>query len=119
MVQPFAKVDASLTTHLVILVPSTNKATKVSDAMFQSRINDTQKFLANVYGGTTKVNAEGVFFSKDGERIEEKIAKVEMFTTPTDWSKNRAQLIAWLRKKKKEWQQLELAIEYEENMYWV
>lgn len=119
MVQPFRRVNNSLTTHIVVYVPSTLHAKKVSDSEFKRRIAETTKFLNKLFGGSTKVEAQGSYLGKGGRLIKEGVAKVEGFTSPSDWELKKARLHEWVMTKKKSWKQEEIAIEYEEDMYWI
>jgi hypothetical protein len=112
MVQPFKKVRNALTTHLIVYVPSTN-------GNFESRIDETQKFLTHLFGGTTEEGGVGTYVGKKRKVIKEDVAKVEVFTTPAVYEKKKDGLLKWLKGKKKAWRQEELAVEYEEDMFWV
>lgn len=119
MVQPFRRVSNSLTAHIVVYVSSTLGAKKVSDVEFKRRITETTKFLNNLFGGSTKVEAQGSYIGKGGKLIKESVAKVEGFTSPQDWELKKSKLHSWIGSKKKSWKQKEIAIEYEEDMYWI
>ena len=112
MVQPFKKVRNALTTHLIIYVPSTS-------GNFEQRVEETQKFLTRLFGGTTEQGGIGTYVGKQRKVIKEDVAKVEVFTTPSLWESKKDALLKWLRSKKKAWRQEELAVEYEEDMFWV
>ena len=119
MVQPFRKVNNSLTTHIVVYVPSTLHTKKVSEGEFKRRITETTRFLNGLFGGATKVEAQGSYLGKGGRLIKESVAKVEGFTSPSEWELKKSKLHAWVGSKKKSWKQEEIAIEYEEDMYWI
>lgn len=116
MVQPFQKVSNALTQHLVVLVPSTSGTRRVG---IEARVAETQRFLTKLFGGTTRVNAVGTYTGKGGTVVKERISEVEIYTTPEGWEEQREALLGWLRSKKRAWNQEELAIKYEEDMFWV
>ena len=112
MVQPFKKVDNALTTHLILYVPSTS-------GNFEQRIEETQKFLTKLFKGTTETGGVGTYVGRKHKVIKEDVAKVEIFTTPELWEKKKDALLKWLKQKKRAWKQEEMAVEYEEDMFWV
>lgn len=116
MTQPFRKVENALTTHLVVLVPSTSGGRKVD---IEHRVDETQRYLTKLFGGTTKVNAQGTYTGRNGRVVKERISEVEIYTSPEQWEQKKNALLGWLRSKKKGWKQEELAIKYEEDMFWV
>jgi hypothetical protein len=119
MVLPFKKVQKELITHLIIFVPSTRDVDKpISDSDFNKRIRLTSSFLSDLFVGTTKISGTGAYHSKKG-LVTERVAEVEAFTSPTDYEQKKGKLHKWLLDRKKEWGQESIAVEYEEDMYWI
>lgn len=119
MVLPFKSVQKELITHLVIFVPSTQDVyTPVSKSVFTKRVKLTSDFLANLFGGTTKISGTGAYQSKRG-LVTERVAEVETFTKPKSYEQKKDKLHKWILARKKDWGQESIAVEYEEDMYWV
>lgn len=119
MVLPFKIVQKELITHLIIFVPSTFDVDKpVTNEMFQRRVKVTSSFLSDLFGGTTKISGTGAYHSKKG-LVTEKVAEVEVFTDPSSYELKKNKLHKWLMDKKKDWGQESIAVEYEEDMYWI
>lgn len=110
--QPFKEVNSSFTTHVVVYVPST-------DGSLKRRVDETISFCTKLFGGTTQVNAIGTYTGVKHNVIKERVAKVDIFTTPQNWELKKSKLHSWLKVKKRSWHQEELALEFEEDMYWI
>jgi len=115
MAKPFKqKVGTELDTHVIVYVPSTG-----GGQPFQSRIKETSDFLTKLFGGTTKIRTVGTFKGKSGETVAEKVTKIEIFSKPEDWKRHNSKVREYLIRKKKEWNQEELAFEFEEDLFFV
>jgi len=119
MTQPFKKVEQSMTTHVVVYVPSTIRNSNVSPKEFQNRIDEVTSYLTRIFGGTTKITATGTYTGKSGKVTKERMSKIEIFTKPDEWEAKKDNLYKFLKLKKKAWKQEEMAVEYEEDMFWV
>jgi hypothetical protein len=103
-----------LPVRMAIDVPSTIKDRKISDTQFQRRINQTVKFL-NVFGGSTREKGTGSWNS--GQKvIDEQVMIVESFAKIRDYNKAKKEIVKWLKKKRKEWGQLALSFEFEDDL---
>lgn len=110
-----------LNVHIVIYVPSTRNVTeKISDSEFKARIRKTYNFLTKTFLGTTRVSGIGRWVDTEGKRIvQEKIVKVESFTTVRSYKKAQDAVRKWLHKKKRAWKQNSLSYEFEEELFFV
>ena len=120
MVLPFSKVNKELLTHLIVFVPSTKDVdVPISDVEFNKRVKLTSSFLSSLFGGTTKVSGTGAYKSDAGKLVTERVAEVETFTEPSNYELKKGKLHKWLMDRKKDWGQENIAVEYEEDMYWI
>ena len=105
-------------TNIKIFVPSTKLDKRISNNEFKKRIKETQLFLTNKFGGTTKLNATGTYIfsekSKKGKLIEEPIATVEAFIPKPKLSgKDKIEVNKFLKEKKNDWNQEALAVTFQ------
>lgn len=115
MANPWGKPDADRS--IIIYVPTTEYDKSVSESVIKKRVKDTVKFLNKLFGGTTRVIGTGSWVN-DGQTINEKVVMVETMTNDKDLKKNASRLKAWVQRKKKEWKQHSISVEYEEDMSW-
>jgi len=109
-----------LSIHAVIYVPSTSDVDKViSTVQFNRRIKETEKFLSKSFGGSTRVSGIGSYISSKDNLVQEKVAKVEVFTTRKNYNKNDEKIRKYLEKKKNVWGQEAISYEFEETLYFV
>lgn len=119
MVLPFSSVQRELITHLIVFVPSTRDVdVPISSVEFDKRVKLTSSFLSSLFGGTTKISGTGAYQSKRG-LVTERVAEVETFTKPKSYEQKKDKLHKWILARKKDWGQESIAVEYEEDMYWV
>lgn len=104
--------------HIKILVPTTKIDKKISQTQITNRVKQTVNFLNTNFGGSTRISGTGSFRFK-GKDIEEKVIIVESFAKPKEYAPVRAQITNWLRRKRREWKQISLAFEFEENLYFI
>lgn len=111
--KPFQGTSMELDTHFVVYIPSTS-------GDYKKRINEAISYFTKLFGGTTEFSAVGTYVSqKSGLVIKEKVALVDVYTTRKHWDAKKEMIKAWLKSRKKLWHQEELAIQFEEDMYWV
>jgi hypothetical protein len=72
-----------------------------------------------LFGGTTKISGTGAYQSNKGKLVTEKVAEVESFTDPTSYEQKKDKLHKWILARKRDWGQESIAVEYEEDMYWI
>ncbi len=105
-----------------VYIPNTDKnGKKISSKEFKKRINETELFLLNIFGGYTTDELEhGEFISKLKKKvISERIARVLSFSEVGKFKKHRVELEKWLIKKKKEWNQETIAYEFEGDLFYI
>lgn len=103
-----------LTTRVAIYVPSTIDGVKpITTKEFAKRVSRTQRFLNKLFGGTTRVRAQGSYVMRGGKLVKENVAVVESFTTPKSWLKEDKRVLGWVMNKKKKWGQESVSFEYE------
>jgi len=107
--------------ELAIIVPATRHETRISDDEFEKRILETKKFLADNFGGYSAIRETGGWFetTKDGKKIliKEPVVKVVSFAKPKDYKSHRRKLHNYLKKKKKDWNQMAMSYEQEGDLF--
>lgn len=120
MNRPFKGKALHLPIRTAVIVPSTsNKDEKITRADFQSRINETRKFLSKKNGGYTSVRGSGGYVSKEGKLIEEPVAIVESFATKEAFEKSKKDVEYFLKRKGRAWGQESMGYELEDDLYYV
>lgn len=105
-------------THIVIFVPSTKGAVKISPSLFRKRLLETKSFLSNKFGGFTAIKAHGGWVSGQ-TLIQERVVMVETYTTRNAYLKYDLTIERWLKRKKTEWEQEAMGYIYQGKMYFV
>jgi hypothetical protein len=106
--------DPSLKTRIAIYVPSTYDGVHpIGKQKFARRVGETQKFLNNLFGGSTRIRGEGSYVMKGGKLIKEDVAVVEAFTEPRKWFEKDLAVKRWIENKKRNWKQESMSFEYE------
>jgi len=103
----------------IVTVPSTRYDKKISKQELNKRILETQKFLSQIFGGYTSIEALGGYIPKKGGLWEEPIVKIISFAKAKDYKKSKKRLAKWLKRKKKEWKQETIAYEQEGDLFLV
>ena len=118
---PRRNVDFSLPIEQAVIVPSTEDADKtISQSELNKRVKETQKFLAQTFGGFTSTKATGGYFSDDKNKIiEEKVVVVTSFSGSDDFKVKQAELMGWIGRKQKQWSQESIGYELEGDLYYV
>ena len=107
-----------LDVQLSFIVPSTEFDKDITSEEFKQRINDTQAFLSKLFGGETTVRGEGGFVSDDtGQLIEEKVAIIDVSTSPSDYESKKADLESFIKRKQKAWKQESIGYTFEEDLF--
>lgn len=102
------------TVRTAIIVPKTRHDRIVSEAEFQRRIKETEKFLAEKQGGFTEVEAKGGWV-EDGRVIEEPTAEVVSYAKPSQVRESRADIRKFVKSKRRAWQQTAVSYEFSKN----
>ena len=105
-----------------IIVPSTDFDKKISVDKFNKRIKETERKLINLFGGSTQINTIGKW-KENTKIISEKGARVESYIDADKLTRKRNKstkiLVHWLKQKQKDWNQYELAVEVEDDMFFI
>ena len=110
--RPFGGFKKHFATHFTIYIPATGPGS------LNSKIQETSRYLISLFKGSTEIKATGNYMDKSS-LIKENVCKIDVFTTPDQWKRHKEGIKEWLRKKRIQWKQKDLAIEFEEDMYWV
>jgi hypothetical protein len=106
--------DPTLKTRIAIYVPSTYDGVHpIGKLKFAKRVGETQKFLNNIFGGSTRIRGQGSYTMKGGKLIKEDVAVVEAFTEPRKWFAKDLKVKKWIEDKRNEWKQQAVSFEYE------
>lgn len=107
--------------HIIITVPSTKNINQIiPEPQFKKRIMDTVKFLRQTVRGSTRVMGIGNYKSDElNKSVTERVAKVESYTSRTNYYKFDEIIEKWLKSKKKEWSQESLAYVYNGKLFFV
>lgn len=101
--------------RIAIHVPSTIGDIPIPEEQFKDRIEETMRFLSK-FGGYTKYKATGGWVNKD-RLIKEKVAVVESYARVSDYKKLDLELKEFIFKKKKDWKQMSMAMQYQGKLY--
>lgn len=106
--------EKGLQTYSAIYVPSTRDVDKkISNKAFNRRVQETQKFLSDKFGGSTTDRRVGTYVSRKGKLVREDVAIVENYSDFNDWKRKDQNVRSFLKKKKKDWKQESLSFEFE------
>ena len=113
--------DVQLPIEQVVYVPTTNKYQKpIKKKEIIKRVNETEKYMSEKFGGFTQTEGEGGFVSgrgkTKGKLIRENVIKVTSFTTKENYRKNKASFFQKLRKDGKKWGQESIGYEHEGDL---
>ncbi len=117
---PNDKKITRLPVHIAVFVPSTKNVSQgITPKQMNMRIKSTVRFLNSKFGGSTMVKGTGSFTTDQGRIVDEKIVRVETYTTVRDYRASKKALIAWLKNKKRVWGQESIGFEFEEDFHFV
>ena len=106
--------------NFVIYVPSTSDVgKKISQKELDARVDEVEKYVANLFGGYTETDTDGGYKSTTGEIIEEDIVKVSVFANNKDWKKNEKKVVSKVKDWAKRWGQEAIGFEYEGDLYYI
>jgi superfamily I DNA and/or RNA helicase len=105
-----------LPNEITIYVPSTEYDEQISHEEFEKRINDVRKELGKLFEGYTSVSATGGWVV-GGKVIREPVVKVTAFFEPETYLGKKKQISTYLHKKRSEWKQQLLSVEYNNKLY--
>jgi hypothetical protein len=103
--------------RVAVYVPDTkNVSTRIKHEEHVARAREIEKFMRKKFGGTTTIKGMGTWKFKDcpkGVCIDNHLI-VESFTNQKKWNKYDEQLIKYIKKKKGEWSQSSVSVEWED-----
>jgi hypothetical protein len=103
-----------------VYVPSTLNVDKViSPEEMQSRVDEVQNYLGNLFGGFSSAETMGGFVDSKGNLVNEDIIKVTSFAEKDTFNKNKEELLNKLAYWSKEWGQEAMGFEFEGDLYYV
>lgn len=109
----------ALNINFKVVVPSTrDKTIPISRGAFERRIDETSKFLTNLFYGSTISKGFGTYTHK-GKVIKEKVMIFNIFTTGGMYNKNDKLLEKFIVDKRNAWGQEDMAFEYEEKLLFI
>ena len=111
--------------QVAIYVPSTKeKNVIVSRREFEKRIDEVEKFLAQIFGGFSAVKVEGGFESSDKGLVQEDAVRVVAFASKenehgTTFDKSFQELIEHVKNWCTDWSQESIGVEFENDLFYV
>jgi hypothetical protein len=106
--------------NAVYIVDKDRHGKAISGSEFRKRVKETEETFLRLFGGVTNyeiVRGESLL---DNKRIvAEKVARVSSFAEIGAFKRHRAELEKWLLKKKREWNQGNIAYEFEGDLYYI
>lgn len=112
--EPFHKddLDMKFPYRTAILVPATKNGNEpISRAEHNKRVQETERFMAEKYGGYTAVKARGGYVGEKGKLIEEPVTEVVAYTDQQSYEKNKPAVRSFLQEKRKDWSQESIGYE--------
>jgi hypothetical protein len=106
--------------ELSVYVPSTREASQIiSKRDYNQRIEEVQRFLADLFGGFSSVGVEGGYVSSDKGLIQEDVTRVIAFASRVDFEKKLdtllKQIVEWCAK----WSQESIGFEFEGDLFYI
>lgn len=106
--------------ELSVYVPSTREASQIiSKRDYNQRIEEVQRFLADLFGGFSSVSVEGGYVSSDKGLIQEDVTRVIAFASRVDFEKKLdtllKQIVEWCAK----WSQESIGFEFEGDLFYI
>jgi hypothetical protein len=103
-----------------IYVPSTSNVDEViSPDEMQSRVDEVQNYLGNLFGGFSSAETMGGFVDSQGKLVNEDIIKVTSFAEKDAFNQNKEDLLNKLAHWSKDWGQEAMGFEFEGDLYYV
>jgi len=93
----------------------------IPNKKFLARVKDVEKMFLSLFEGYTndQIN-RGEFINKtNGKIMAERVARITSFADVKLFKTNRKKLEAWIKQKKKDWDQEAIAFEFEGDLYYL
>lgn len=122
--EPFDKkyIDMELNHHMIIIVPSTQGQKHINRNKIDTRAREVASKLTEDFGGSTRIRGQGQYTNMKYHTIDdEDVVQVEVFMSKEQWKKHKSDIQKYLHTKKKQWNQQDLAVEFDtaEKMYFI
>lgn len=107
--------------EMAVYVPSTKGADEIIEQNeFRNRVFETEKYLAELFGGFSKVDINGGYVSQEKGLIQEDVAKVVAFSQDADFLSNKLpRLIKRITMWCDEWTQESIGFEIEGDLFYI
>lgn len=107
--------------EMAVYVPSTKGADEtIEQNEFHNRVFETEKYLAELFGGFSKVDIDGGYVSQEKGLIKEDVAKVVAFSQDEDFLSNKLpRLIKRITMWCDEWTQESIGFEIEGDLFYI
>ena len=103
--------------EIKVYVPSTDLDQPVSENEFQSRIDETQEKLSELFGGFTTTVGDGGYLSQEEGLISEPVMIVTTWANPEEYLGKLDQLEDFLQQKQQDWGQEVIGFEFENDFF--
>jgi len=103
--------------EIKVYVPSTDLDQPVSETEFQSRIDETQEKLSELFGGFTTTVGDGGYLSQEEGLISEPVMIVTTWANPEEYLGKLAELEDFLQQKQQDWGQEVIGFEFENDFF--
>jgi hypothetical protein len=106
--------------ELAVYVPSTKGVDSIiSKREYNDRIEETQRFLSNLFGGFSSVKVEGGYMSDDKGLVQEDVTRVVAFSNPDGFKEKLDVLLHKIVDWCKIWTQESIGFEYEGDLFYI
>lgn len=103
--------------EIKVYVPSTDLDQPVSETEFQSRIDETQEKLSELFGGFTTTEGDGGYLSQEDGLISEPVMIVTTWANPEEYLDKLKELETFLQDKQQDWGQEVIGFEFENDFF--
>ena len=94
-----------MSVDMTFVVPSTRDGDNLTADQFDDRIEYTEKWFAETFGGKTTIRGKGGWVDGDDELVHEPVAVVEASSTLDDYLDNRTDLGQFIKERRENWGQ--------------
>ena len=104
--------------ELTLYVPTTQGREKLVETPIQKmRVEEAEKEMSKMFGGTTEVSAVGRWYDDDGKFVREPIGKVTSYTTPRNFNRGKSAFEDYVKQIARRYNQRQITLEYEGDMF--
>lgn len=117
LVPPLDDEAHAATVQFAIIVPSTRDGDPITDAAFEDRIEQVQRWMDERFGGDTTIRGTGDYIDDAGELAAEDVAVVETFMTPAEYRDRKGAIESFIKERYRNWRQDQIGFEFEDDLY--